>query len=310
MRTITELYEKWNSITPYSDGFLLVSDDHPLAFHIGIQGENEKIFVVLNTGKVNDIASSKAVSAENIILEDGSYALHFSLKYSSLDELFVKLCWDLMESSKNSDKPLDTFIEQYKKWQRLLQKVNNGILPASSQKGIIGELLFMKERAQAEGIETALSAWIGPEGADQDFDFSVYWAEVKTTTIAGNSVLISSLQQLDRTDKGFLAVYFMDKTTSNGHNVVSLDSTVSEIESMLETDKQKNTFTCKLARVGFMDKDRDKYKNTRFRLSNREIFSVTEDFPRLTKYNVRPEITDAKYSIDLASISSLITQEI
>ena len=310
MKTITELFEKWNSITPYSDGFFLVSDDHPLAFHIGIQGENEKVFIVLNTGKVNGIASSKAVSAENIPLENGSYALRFSLKYPSLDELFVKLCWDLMVSSKDAEDPLKQFIDQYAKWQRLLQRVNDSILPASTQKGLIGELLFMKERAGIEGIENALTAWVGPEGADQDFDFSTYWAEVKSTTIAGNTVTISSLQQLDRVDKGFLTVYFMDKTTSHGQSIVSLDSAVSAVESILETNKQRDLFACKLARVGFQDKDREKYKEYRFRLTNRKIYAVIEGFPRLTKNTVPAEITDARYELNLAAIATFSTQEI
>lgn len=310
MKTITELFEKWNGITPYSGGFLLVSEDHPLAFHIGIQGENEKVFVVLNTGKVNGIASSKAVSAENIQVENGSYALRFSLRYHSLDELFVKLCWDLMVSSKDAEDPLKQFVDQYAKWQRLLQRVNDSILPTSIQKGLIGELLFMNERAQKEGIENALSAWVGPEGADQDFDFSTYWAEVKSTTIAGNTVTISSLQQLDRSEKGYLTVYFMDKTTSHSQSIVTLDSAVSAIESILESNRQKEIFACKLARVGFQDKDREKYKEYRFRLMNREIYAVKEGFPRLTKGIVPAEITDARYELNLAAIASFSTQEI
>ena len=310
MKTITELFEKWNSITPYSDGFLLVSDDHPLAFHIGIQGENEKVFIVLNTGKVNGIASSKAVAAENIQVENGSYALRFSLRYPSLDELFVKLCWDLMVSSKDAADPLKQFIDQYAKWQRLLQRVNDSILPASIQKGLIAELLFMNERAQKEGIENTLSAWVGPEGADQDFDFSTYWAEVKSTTIAGNTVIISSLQQLDRADKGFLTVYFMDKTTSHGQSIVTLDSAVSAIENMLKSDEQRDIFSCKLARVGFQDKDREKYKGYRFRLNNCSVYTVIEGFPRLTKNTVPAEITDARYELNLAAIASFSTQEI
>ena len=33
MKTIDELYEKWNSISPFSDGYLLVSGDHPYNYN-------------------------------------------------------------------------------------------------------------------------------------------------------------------------------------------------------------------------------------------------------------------------------------
>lgn len=32
MLTIDELYAKWNSISPYQEGFLLVFDDYPCHF--------------------------------------------------------------------------------------------------------------------------------------------------------------------------------------------------------------------------------------------------------------------------------------
>lgn len=41
MRTINDLYEKWNSISPYTGGFLLVSDEHPLSFHIGYLSDSQ-----------------------------------------------------------------------------------------------------------------------------------------------------------------------------------------------------------------------------------------------------------------------------
>ena len=88
MRTINDLYEKWNSISPYTGGFLLVSDEHPLSFHIGYLSDSQKCFIVLNTGKLEKISSSKAINVENILLSDNSYALRFSLNYASLDEIF------------------------------------------------------------------------------------------------------------------------------------------------------------------------------------------------------------------------------
>ncbi len=310
MKTITELAEKWNNISPYSDGFLLVSDDHPLSFHIGIQDENEKVFIVLNTGKIEKIFSSKAVLAENIRLENGAYALRFWLKHPSLDELFVKLCWDLMEASRCAENPLKQFIAQYKKWQRLLQQVNNEALSIPAQKGLIGELLFLKEKAKQFGVEAALTAWTGPEGSDQDFDFPDFWAEVKSTAVSSQAITISSLQQLDRCDDGFLVVYYMDKTSSSGKQCISLGETVKAFETLLTSEKQRNTFACKLARLGYQEKDTKVYHETKFRVQDRDVFSVSDGFPRLIKNNVISGIVSANYDISLSSIGSFKLQEI
>ena len=116
MISIKELHSKWNNISPLTGGFLLVSGEHPLSFHIGyVNGEN-KCFIVLNTGKIDKIPSSKAICAENVQTVDGEFALRFILNYPSLDELFVKLCWDLIDSSLTAEKPVEKIVSQYKSW--------------------------------------------------------------------------------------------------------------------------------------------------------------------------------------------------
>lgn len=202
--TINELQEKWNSISPYTGGFLLVSGNHPLAFHIGYYGE-QMCFMVLNTGKRSKINSSKAIHASCVQTNDNKYALQFLLNYSSLTELFIKLCWDLIDCSKNSPNPVDAIIDRFNAWIRLLQKKGEGLLSSSAQKGLIGELLFLKESIISRGAQVSLAAWVGPEGSDQDYLFESEWCEIKATTIASVSVSISSLQQLDREDFGKLS---------------------------------------------------------------------------------------------------------
>lgn len=171
MMTMNDLYEKWNSISPYTGGFLLVSDEHPLSFHIGYLSDSQKCFIVLNTGKLEKISSSQAINVENILLRDNSYALRFSLNYPSLDEIFVKLCWDLMSASKDDPEPIEKIAAQYKKWLRLLHQIGNGLLPPHSQKGLIGELMYLADLIDKHSESTALGEWVGPEGADQDFNF-------------------------------------------------------------------------------------------------------------------------------------------
>lgn len=309
MMTINDLYEKWNSISPYTGGFLLVSDEHPLSFHIGYLSDSQKCFIVLNTGKLEKISSSQAINVENILLRDNSYALRFSLNYPSLDEIFVKLCWDLMSASKDDPEPIKKIAAQYKKWLRLLHQIGNGLLPPHSQKGLIGELMYLADLIDKHSESTALGEWVGPEGADQDFNFKSGWAEIKTTIIAGTSVQVSSLQQFDRSDEGTLIVYFLDKTTSNGTATISLNEVVEMVASKILTQSNKDLLELKLAKCGYQSKNADEYSAYRFKLAEKRMYCVSSKFPRLTKGNVPSAIIEAQYRIDLPSIETFRKKE-
>lgn len=301
--TINELQNKWEMTSPYSGGFLLVSGNHPLCFHVGYYGE-QMCFMVLNTGKVTNINSSKAISASCVKTEDQKYALSFLLNFESLSELFVKLCWDLIDFSKESPQPVDSILSRFNSWIRLFQKKGDGLLSPSSQKGLIGELLFLQESIKSTGAEASLKAWVGPEGCDQDFIFSNLWCEIKTTTIASETVSISSLQQLDRNDSGKLIVYFMDKTTSDGAQTISLPEVIEKTTVLLESDHLMDILSCKLAMYGYYSKDAERYKDVRYRMSEKRAYKVNCDFPKLTKNDVPCGILNAKYELELSAIDA------
>lgn len=303
MISIKELHNKWNNISPFAGGFLLVSGDHPLSFHIGYANGESKCFMVLNTGKVDGIPSSKAIFAECVQTTTGEYALRFTLNYSSLDELFIKLCWDLIDASKVSTNPVEKIVSQYKNWMRLLQQANVGLLSSASQKGLIGELLYLEEQIKKVGEAVALKAWVGPEGSDQDFIFEKTWSEIKATSIGSDAVTISSIQQLDCLDDGHLIVYFMDKTSAKGQSTISLPEMTARVKAMLSV-QYHDEFSCKLAKNGYFDKDAEHYKSYRYRLAEKRTYIVGSAFPRLIRNNIPAEIANARYELSLTAIDA------
>lgn len=303
MMTLNDLQKKWNETSPYSGGFLQVSEEHPLSVHVGYEND-QKCFVILDTGRIDDIDSSKAIDAVCIKISAEQFGLKFLLKYPSLDELFIKLCWDLMECSKDAEYPLDAVLERYSNWLILLQKAKNGIMSVSRQKGLLAELLYLHDQIQQIGEEDALTAWVGPEGCDQDYVFPDRWSEIKATSKASNSVMISSLQQLDREDTGELIVYFMDKLSAQGDGDFSLPIVVEKVKDMIQLPHNRDLYECKLAMYGYYFKDEDQYCSSFYSLSERRAYEVNRSFPRLTVNSVPYEITEAKYRIDLASIES------
>ena len=299
MMTISELTAKWNSISPFSGGFLLVSDDNALSFHVGYAGDRQKCFMVLNSGKVDRIVSSKAIRVDCDRLTNGEYALRFLLNYPSLDELFVKLCWDLIDASSGAPDPVNKIIVQYRSWLRLLQQAGSDLMNANSQKGLLGELMFLNSAIDQYGSADALRAWTGPEGSDQDYNFSDHWAEVKAVSIAAEQVSVSSLQQLDRDDEGEFVVFFMDKTSSHGAKSISLPELIAAVRIKLETNTERDELSCKLTKYGYYDKDEDKYAEIRYQFSEQRTYRVTSDFPRLTRRFVPNGVTRAEYHLDL-----------
>ena len=306
--TIEELQKKWDRISPYSGGLFLVSDDHPLSFHIGYCGEN-MCFVVLNVEKKEEIISSKAISTNYIHMGNNNIALQFVLNYNSLKELFVKLCWDLMDSTKTSQDPLKDLLLRFRNWIILLQKRGDGVLASSTQKGIIAELLFLQEVLNVYAEDEVIDAWVGPEGSDQDFIFSDKWVEIKSVTIAATTFTISSLQQLDRDDDGELVVYFLDRTTSKGLKTVSLPEIINGTKQMLRKKRSKDLLECKLTMCGYDNKLAEQYQNIRFRFAKKHIYKITELFPRLIRDNVPDAVHNAIYELEINAIKKFLIQE-
>lgn len=296
--TIKELETKWNSIGYYSGGYILISEEHPLSFHIGYYNNEQKSFVILNTGKVDGLISSKAITAECIEIENES-VFRFILNYASLDEIFVKLCWDLMESSKNSQNPVIQVRDQYCKWMRLLQKASDVILSSSQQKGLMGELFYFKESLEQREATEVINAWVGPEASDQDYNFVDCWVEVKAVSIAATDVQISSVQQLARNDTGYLVVYFIDKTTDAGARSISVPNLVQQIKEIIPSDYLQDIFECKLAQYGYLMRDEEKYLSTNFRCTECRTYRIIENFPKLVHENIPVAIVNAKYRLDL-----------
>lgn len=300
MISINDLQNKWNELSPIKESFLLASGNNPLPFHIGYNNGN-KCIIILHQKKIEIPPSTKAITAEYFQNSDCNYMLKLTLNHSSLEELFIKLCWDLLHISLQYPNNTEKVISQYRNWIKLFQKVSPDLLSGPLQKGLLGELLYLEEQIHQKGDIIALNAWLGPEGCDQDFVFDNTWTEIKTVSTDSDSITISSLQQLDCPQQGNLIIYFIDKISSGSNQSISLPETINKINSLLSLPQQ-DIFSCKLAKIGYFDNDSEYYQSARYRLSEKRIFSVNSKFPRLTRNNIPAEITNAQYKLSLAAI--------
>ena len=288
-------------------GFLLADSEHPIEFHLGYDN-GQRCFIVMNSGKVDDIVSSKAITAKNVITGN-TKSLLFLLRYESLEDIFSNLCWDLITYTKQSDNPIKDLIDRFNNWQKLLQKLPNGLMSANAQKGLIGELLYLEYLIDQNGVKHAFESWVGPDGSDQDFLLDDSWTEVKTTTISSDSINISSLEQLDRDDFGRLVVYFMDKVDSPNKSTITLGDIFERVFAKLTDSQYIDSLICKTSKVGFDIKNVEKYKTIHFKLVGSSCYAVRDEFPRLTKKNIPNGIISAGYSISLSSINNYRIEE-
>lgn len=303
MMTFKELKEKWEAMPVYGNGFLLIDSTHHIDINIGYEELNQKTLLIRNSGILLELPSSKSITASNYQFADGIWVLSFRLVQSDNEEVFLRFCWDIIESSRDiTENIIDFIVQRYLKWQRLMEYKRPDVLPATRQKGLMGELMFLTECINKMGPQKALESWCGPEGADQDFIYDDTWTEVKATTLASTAISISSLEQLDTDIDGSLTLYRIDKTTDTDANGFTLTDVVQNTRVLFSDNlKCKELFELRLFQYGY--KDMAEYGRKKYRFSGAEEYRVDSTFPRLTKNNVVHQIASARYTIDIASIA-------
>lgn len=302
MMTYNEFKSRWDSMPVFGYGYLRVDSEHLIDFNIGYADIGQKTLMILNAYQVDILPSSESIIADNIVIDQREWAILFRLIHRDNEEVFMRLCWDIIESSRDvEDEPISFVVNRYLKWQKLLTQTRPEIMTVSRQKGLFGELIYLSEMIEKFGAEKAIMSWSGPEGSDQDFVYDNTWVEVKSIALASVAVSISSLEQLEIMSEGLLIVYRIEKTTIEDTNGKSLNDLVSNLRLILLNNKEvKEHFEFKLYLYGF--KDSIEYSKINYKYFSEMRYLVTDEFPKLTKLNIPTQITFAKYGISLNAI--------
>lgn len=300
-----QLRQKWNEINYYSGGSIQLTLKHPLEWHVSYFTETQKALVIVSDTAVNQLESSKSIKAACNVRQDGRYAISFSLLIGEQEDVFITMCGDMIRYSSvdfNPQKALKKVIQRYKQWNRLLEHQKSVLLGPSAQKGLIGELLYLKEVVEdGTKVSDALAGWVGPNGADQDFVYSDGWHEIKTTGLSSAEVTISSVEQLDSDDTGELVVMRVDKCAPEKSGSFSLLGLVHQIIFMLNGESGSiDTFINKLNCLGYIDLP--VYDEQKYLFSSKQCFVVSKNFPRLRRNSLPAAIVNSSYTLSLPSI--------
>lgn len=282
--------------------FIRIGDNSRICLYVGRDELGRYAFDFRGCFKVARTKSSDVISVNHISNGEEMY-FRFSLVNPELLEYFCTFCEDLVSSTQvMSDDEIvyQTLRTRYFSWKRLF-KPNHGNLTEIEVMGLIGELLFLRDvMIPSKGAEAALESWTGPEKTRKDFSFDNEWHEIKTISYGRESVHISSIEQLDGSDEGYLVVYSLERM-SPSFNGIKLNALVDDLASMLQTAQNKETFIAKLDLYGFSYSV--EYDNLVYDLKSTCSYHVnTECFPRVTRELLPDSIIKVQYDILLSKI--------
>lgn len=220
-------------------------------------------------------------------------------------DIFSTLCEDLIfgVSEVSTEQNLvEKLLERLAKWQSLFEKVGKQGLSDEAQRGLYGEIYFLRFFLTNNSDKNyCIKSWLGPEKSIQDFQYSNWAVEVKTTH--GNNhqkIHITSERQLDDSviDKIFLFHLSLDVRVGNGE---SLNILVDEVSKILnDSTMALNLFKLKLLESGYYDIHKPLYDDRGYSIRQENLYRVSGNFPRITENQIPIGVGDVRYSIVLS----------
>lgn len=277
------------------------------AVYVGIDSSKNFILafnVISRPPSIN--LKSGAVDYLTIERPDKSWFMVLRLLDAKLFNVFEVLCENLIEAATQCDAEFALILlieKRLKSWEKLFQAGGNGLLAEFQIQGLLGELIFLEEEIIKSGqdINIPLNAWVGPQGADQDFIFSDHSYEIKTIKVNGETVLIASLDQLSSNLPITLVVIELIKVGLGDRQAFNLNDYVTKIENLIYSDPAAlMIFRSTLLESGYVR--HDYYDKFYFSLNDVSRYQVAEGFPKLTAANVPDAIASCQYTLKLQDL--------
>lgn len=270
-----------------------------------ITADNEYSFVI-NHLKLEDWPKDK-FSFSEIKIEQLQMEFGFQIRIKLLDQndwdIFYSLCLDLLSvrhSAKDEATLLKMIHSRLKRWQQMFRKVKNNLLSLEEQRGLIGELNFLKNYLLPNFNYTeAMSFWRGPLDEAKDFGIGNTTVEVKSKLgTTSSKISISSLDQLEfKTEQAFLYVITIN-TSDDSEVSYDLNSLVQEVRKIIQDDLNSlEIYETLLNEIGY--RYLDEYSKVKYITLHESFYNVLGNFPKLLKSNIPEAIESVQYSINL-----------
>ncbi len=293
----------WNDVRAQRERpvFKRVDEKHPYDLYFGVDANDLPVLMLLSARSVEKLPRLKSLEVSQNLRHDGKFAVLISLSTPDLLHPFCSVCDDLIESLRSFTPPgaeAPYLLNRLEKWRRLLETTRKG-LSQPQLLGLMGELLFLERLIAQIGPASAMTAWLGPGGAPQDFQTGGQLYEIKVCPIGAHIVVISSLEQLHTANTPTtLVVFSIGASSVEQSGAFTPNGIVSRIRHSLANDSAASSnFELKLAELGFDETQPECEEG--FLVDTVRAFAVRDSFPRLTPASVPRGIPSATYSLDL-----------
>ena len=231
----------------------------------------------------------------------GGTAFVLGLKERSQVEIFETLCRDVVEAGEagtDRDEALSRALQRTRRWYHLLRGGKTNGLSVEEQRGLVGELAFLRDLVSAFGPDTAIEAWTGPTGSAKDFELIGSCVEVKARRVAAKPfVAISSEDQLADVEGSRLCLRVVNVASAVLPEGQSLHDHVRMTAEMFEEDGAAfEAWEETLYSTGYDPEN--SYDDRRWLLGAATDYEVKEGFPRISA-PLAPGVENVRYSIAL-----------
>lgn len=309
----TRIEERWDALSPDPERpvFQLVDAKHPLRLYIGRQVTGERLFLVVDKDKPPEVASMRALEISRFRRGDGGWGLLLALRDAELAPVFALLCNDLVECSRViSEESTGAVLlaARFAKWHALLDKRRADTLSASEVRGLFAELSVLRAWMQAGvNVRDAVDRWVGPLGADQDYQLGEMAWEIKSVQPDATSVAIASEKQLYSETKRVLLLVVVLTEPPEGLAGHTLNQLVRGLrEEIACSPDALVTFEERLDAANYLV--RDEYDRPLLYVSDVKAYLIGHGFPRLVRPELPAGVMNVRYDLDLPSCAQYVTE--
>jgi hypothetical protein len=301
---VLQLQALWQELATVSErpAFRRVDDTHALDLYAIVLNTNEPGITLISKEKPPLPPDYAAVSVSRSQRSDSRWYLTIALKKYEFLSHFAVLCEDLVESSRQaSEQSAPAFLlSRLARWKRLMDEPRSDLLSDAELRGLVGELLFLKDTAIPRwGGSLSLTGWEGPFNAPHDFVFPELNVEVKTVRPGSSKARISSVEQLNSAETRLvLSVFTLARASEETEDRFAPVGLVRDLRDILESENILPAFETRLSASSYVD--RPEYEQIFFRLQGIQLFKVEEGFPRIRRSDVPSGVVNISYEIDLS----------
>jgi hypothetical protein len=318
--TSIDLKQKWSGLSenPVTIGFrsLRISADCICELYLSVSKQGKRCLILsLPSNKHLDF---KGIQKENLSIEYFREKNLIVLQltdndfYDLFDDLILSL-YHGIKSIRQVDEYSNHFIQAFYRWSEFFEDKKSDLLSEDAIKGIMGELLILKlliTKPDKPEINSLLKAWTGPYDKGNDFELDCKNIEVKTKSPSAIDVKISSEFQLEKSAGKELEL-FVVSLLSDFTVGIHIGNLILEIKKLVQESSGDIAFLWKaLSQKNITAKNVSQYDRYRFKPVNWVSYNCADDnFPKLCKSNVPPEVSCLSYVLKTNLLKSFIIDE-